>query len=144
MTVRQEKVQEQLVQEISELIQREVRDPRVGFVTLTGAEISRDLRHAKVYVSIMGDDEARKQSLKALNGASGMLRGEFARRAHLRVAPELEFRFDEGIEREARIFELLNSVEADLKPRPEEAVADTSAVPAVITGSTEKNVDRAV
>ena len=143
MTVRQEKVQEQLVQEISELIQREVRDPRVGFVTLTGAEISRDLRHAKVYVSMMGDDEARKQSLKALNGASGMLRGEFARRAHLRVAPELEFRFDEGIERGARIFELLNSVEADLKPRPEEAVTDGSAVPAVTAGNAEKNADGA-
>jgi ribosome-binding factor A len=142
MTVRQEKVQEQLVQEISELIQREVRDPRVGFVTLTGAEISRDLRHAKVYVSIMGDDEARKQSLKALNGASGMLRGEFARRAHLRVAPELEFRFDEGIERGAHIFELLNSVEADLKPRPEEVVTDGSTVPASTTNTTE-NVDGA-
>ena len=91
MSVRQEKVQEQLVQEISELIRREVRDPRVGFVTLTGAEISRDLRHAKVFVSVLGDEEARTNSLKALNGASGMLRGEFARRAHLRVAPELEF-----------------------------------------------------
>ena len=115
----------------------------MGFVTLTGAEISRDLRHAKVYVSIMGDEEARKQSLKALNGASGMLRGEFARRAHLRVAPELEFRFDEGIERGAHIFELLNSVQADLKPRPEEAIADGSAVPATITKSAEKPLENA-
>ncbi len=120
MTVRQEKVQEQLVQEISELIRRELRDPRLGFVTLTGAEISRDLRHAKVFVSVMGEEEARTQSLTALNRASGWLRGEFARRAHLRIAPELEFRFDEGIERGAHIFELLNSVQGDLKPRPEE------------------------
>ena len=119
MSVRQEKIQEQLVQELSEMIRRELRDPRLGFVTLTGAEITRDLRHAKVFVSVMGDEEARKQSLKALNSASGMLRGEFARRAHLRVAPEMEFRFDEGIERGQRIFELLHSVEDDLKPRPE-------------------------
>ena len=125
MSVRQEKVQEQLVQELSELIHREIRDPRVGFVTLTGAEISRDLRHAKVYVSVLGDEEARTNSLKALNRSSGMLRGEFARRAHLRVAPELEFRFDEGIERGAHIFELLNSVQADLKPRPEEMTGET-------------------
>lgn len=124
MSVRQEKVQEQLVQEISEMIHRDLRDPRVGFVTLTGAEISRDLRHAKVFVSVLGDEEARTQSLKALNGAAGMLRGEFARRAHLRVAPEIEFRYDEGIARGQKIFELLHAVEADLKPRPEPILPD--------------------
>ena len=126
MTVRQEKVQEQLVQEISELIHRDLRDPRLGFVTLTGAEISRDLRHAKVFVSVMGAEDARTASLKALNGASGWLRGEFARRAHLRIAPELEFRFDEGIERGAHIFALLNTVQDDLKPRPEDAAPSVS------------------
>ena len=120
MSVRQEKVQEQLVQEISEIIRRDLSDPRLGFITLTGAEISRDLRHAKVYISVLGDEEAQKQSLAALNRASGMLRGEFARRAHLRIAPELEFQYDHGIERGARIFELLHSVEGDLKPRPED------------------------
>ena len=132
MTMRQEKVQEQLVQEISELIRREIRDPRVGFVTLTGAEITRDLRHAKVFVSVLGDEAARVESLKALNKASGLLRGEFARRAHLRVAPDLEFRFDEGIERGQRIFELLHSVEADLKPTPpgEAAIPATAGLAA--------------
>lgn len=120
MTMRQEKIQEQLVHEVSEMIQRDLKDPRIGFITLTGAEISRDLRHAKVFVSIMGDDEAKKQSMKALKSASGLLRGEFARRAHLRVAPELEFVIDDGIARGQRIFELLHSVEADLKPRDPE------------------------
>jgi len=124
MTVRQEKVQAQLVEEISEIIQRELRDPRLGFVTLTGAEVSRDLRHAKIFVSVMGDEKARRDSLKALNSAVGLLRGEFARRARLRVAPELEFRFDEGIDRGARIFELLHSVEDDLKPHPEGATEE--------------------
>ena len=135
MTMRQEKVQEQLVQEISELIRREIRDPRVGFVTLTGAEITRDLRHAKVFVSVLGDEAARKESLKALNSASGLLRGEFARRAHLRVAPDLEFRFDEGIERGQRIFELLHSVESDLKPTPpgENAIPATAGIIAAPT-----------
>ncbi len=125
-SVRQEKVQAQLVQEISEIIQRELKDPRLGFVTLTGAEITRDLRHAKVYISVLGDAEAKKQSLKALNNAAGMLRGEFARRAHLRVAPELEFRLDTGIERGQRIFDLLHSVEDDLKPRPPDAEGETA------------------
>jgi ribosome-binding factor A len=121
MGVRQERVQEQLVHELSEIIHRDLRDPRLGFVTLTGAEITRDLRYAKIYVSVMGDEEARKQCLKALQSATGLLRGEFARRAHLRMAPELEFRFDYGIERGQRIFELLHSVEGDLKPTEEPA-----------------------
>lgn len=120
MSVRQERIQEQLIQELSEMIHRDLRDPRLGFITLTGAEITRDLRHAKVFVSVMGDNEEKKNNLKALNRASGLLRGEFARRAHLRVAPELVFEIDDGIERGQRIFELLHSVEQDLKPRPDE------------------------
>jgi ribosome-binding factor A len=119
MSVRQERIQEQLVQELSEMIRRDLRDPRIGFVTLTGAEITRDLRHAKVFVSIYGTEEEQKQTLKALNSASGILRGEFARRVHLRLAPDIEFRLDEGIARGQRIFELLHSVEGDLKPQTE-------------------------
>ncbi len=122
MSIRQERIQEQLIQEMSEMIRRDLRDPRLGFVTITGSEITRDLRHAKVFVSVMGDAEAQKQSVIVLNRASGMLRGEFARRAHLRVAPELVFELDEGIKRGQRIFELLHSVEDDLKVKPEEEV----------------------
>ena len=126
MSVRQERIQEQLVQELSEMIRRDLRDPRIGFLTLTGAEITRDLRHAKVFVSIYGTEEEQKQTIKALNSASGILRGEFARRVHLRLAPDIEFRLDEGIARGQRIFELLHSVEGDLKPQPDapEPVAD--------------------
>ncbi len=127
MSVRQERIQEQLVQELSEMIRRDLRDPRIGFVTLTGAEITRDLRHAKVFVSIYGTEDEQKQTLKALNSASGILRGEFARRVHLRLAPDLDFRLDEGIARGQRIFELLHSVEGDLKPQTDmpEPVAET-------------------
>lgn len=128
MSIRQERIQEQLVQELSEMIRRDLRDPRLGFVTLTGAEITRDLRHAKVYVSVLGDTEAQAQSIKALNSASGLLRGEFARRAHLRVAPDLVFQHDIGIERGQRIFDLLHTVENDLKPRPEELEAPAAEV----------------
>jgi ribosome-binding factor A len=138
MSVRQEKVQEQLVREISDMIRRDLRDPRLGFVTLTGAEITRDLQHAKVYISVLGDEEARKQSLKALNSAVGLLRGEFARRAHLRVAPEIEFRFDEGIARGQRIFELLHSVEDDLKPHPAEENSPGAESAAGVTEETRE------
>jgi ribosome-binding factor A len=116
MTLRQDRVKSQMIHEISEMIHREVRDPRLGFVTVTDAEIGRDLRNARVYVSVLGDESVRAHSLRILNGASGMLRGEFARRAHLRVAPELTFLYDEGIERGQHIFELLKSVEKDLLP----------------------------
>jgi len=105
------------------MIRRDLRDPRIGFLTLTGAEITRDLRHAKVFVSIYGTELEQKQTLKALNSASGILRGEFARRVHLRLAPDIEFRLDEGIARGQRIFELLHSVEGDLKPQTDVAEA---------------------
>lgn len=118
MSIRQERIQEQLVQELSDMILRDLRDPRIGFLTLTGAEITRDLRHAKVYVSVMGDTAQQEQSIEALNGAAGMLRGEFARRAHLRVAPEIRFLQDTGIARGQKIFEILHAIEEERKLRP--------------------------
>lgn len=115
-TIRQEQVASLLVQEISSMLLRDLKDPRLATVTVTDAEISRDLSYAKVFVSVRGDDEDRKAALAALSRASGFIRGEFARRAHLRVAPELDFRLDEGIERGARIFELLKEIEAENHP----------------------------
>ncbi len=117
-TIRQEQIQNRLVEEVSDMLRRDLKDPRLGFITVTGAEVSRDLRHAKLYVSILGDDEEKKGSMAALRSAAGRIRGEFTRRAHLRVAPEIEFRFDEGIARGARIFELLQQIETEPPPPP--------------------------
>lgn len=115
-TIRQEQIQNRLVEEISDMLRRDLKDPRLGFITITGAEVSRDLRHAKVFVSVMGDEQAQEDSMAALRSAHGLIRGEFARRAHLRVAPEIIFQQDVGIARGARIFELLNQVAAESKP----------------------------
>lgn len=115
-TIRQEQIQNRLIAEISEMLLRDLKDPRLGFITITGAEVSRDLRHAKVFVSVMGDEKAQTDSLAALRSAHGLIRGEFARRAHLRVAPEIVFQADVGIARGARIFELLSQVATDIKP----------------------------
>ena len=82
---RQEKLGELIAVELSELLRTRVKDPRVGFASITHVEVSGDLRHAKVYVSVLGDAEAQKQSLKALNHASGLLRGEFARRGWVNI-----------------------------------------------------------
>lgn len=126
-TIRQEQIQNRLIAEISEMLRRDLKDPRLGFITITGAEISRDLRHAKVYISVLGGDEASsKNSLTALQSASGFIRGEFTRRAHLRVAPEIEFRFDDGIARGARIFELLHQIETTPASEPTEAKTETT------------------
>lgn len=112
-TVRQEQIRHMLIEEVSDMLRKDLKDPRLGFITVTDAEVSRDLRYAKVYVSILGTEEEKKASMEALRRAAGLVRGEFARRAHLRVAPELDFRFDEGIAKGARIFELLKQLERE-------------------------------
>ena len=98
---------------------RDLKDPRLGFVTVTAAEVSRDLQHAKVFISVIGDDEQKEGALTALRRAAGWISGQFTRRAHLRVAPEIDFRYDEGIARGARIFELLHEIETEGKPKGE-------------------------
>lgn len=115
-TIRQEQIQRRLVEEISDMVQRDLKDPRLGFVTITGAEISRDLRNAKVFVSVLGTEEQQRESVDVLRRASSRIRGEFTRRAGLRVAPEIDFRNDSSVALSARIHELLKTVEADLKP----------------------------
>ena len=119
MSLRQERVQEQLVQELSDIIRKDLRDPRLGFLTLTGAEISRDLRHSKVFFSVLGDEQSKKDTLRALESATGLIRSTFAKRVKMRVAPEITFEYDDGIARGQRIFQLLDEVRDDLKPRPE-------------------------
>src|SRR6266581_987458 len=114
-TIRQEQVQGRLIEEVSDMLRRDLKDPRLGFITVTGAQISRDLRHAKVFISILGTEEEKTAGMAALKRATGRIRGEFTRRAHLRVAPEIDFRFDEAIAQGARIFELLHSIEPELK-----------------------------
>jgi ribosome-binding factor A len=107
---RRERVEELIVREVSDILRREVKDPRIGFVTLTGAEVSPDLRQARVFVSVLGSDEEREATLKGLNSAARFIRGSFGKRVAMRVTPEFTFRFDAAIERGARIFELLEQV----------------------------------
>ena len=125
-TQRQRRVQELLVQEISEIIRRELKDPKIGFVTITEAEVSPDLRHAKVFYSVLGDESSRDETGQALNRAAGFVRGEFARRAQMRFAPEIRFYFDPSVERGARIHELLEQAKRD----------EEDAAKAARTGST--------
>lgn len=104
---RTDRVNAQLRDELQELIQQEVKDPRVGFATVTAVETSPDLRHARVFVSIMGSSEDGEIALRALTDARAYLRHELAARTALRYVPELSFTRDISLERASRIDALL-------------------------------------
>ena len=91
------KLEEAFKQEISEIIQRELKDPRIGFVSVTRVTVSGDLRHVTAYVSILGSKEEKTNTLAGLARATGFLRSELSRRIRLRYTPELIFRSDESI-----------------------------------------------
>ncbi|MDE2126796.1 MAG: 30S ribosome-binding factor RbfA [Armatimonadetes bacterium] len=128
MTLRQERIQNALIRDLSEMIHRDLRDPRLVFVTITGAEISRDLRHARVAVTVMGDDAARAAALHALNAVAGRLAGAFTRHSHLRVAPEIRFQLDAGMEHAERMRRILEQVAAELPPLEDESAPGEGAV----------------
>lgn len=113
MSTRQEKVNELLRAEISDIIRRELNDPRVGFITVTGAEVSPDLKHAKVFVSVLGDETQKAQTMKALKSATKFIRAEVARRVSMKSTPELLFMPDKSMETGIRMFELLEKIKKD-------------------------------
>lgn len=107
---RPEQMAETLRQVITDALAREVRDPRVGFVTVTGVLVSNDLSHARVMVSVPGEDAEKARALEGLQSAAGFLRSRAARALTTRTVPELHFELDRGLEHAARINELLNTI----------------------------------
>lgn len=108
--IRVGRVGEQIKKELSQILQAELKDPRIGFVTVTGVEISNDLSQAKVYLSVLGSDEQKEETLHALSKGQGFIRSELGRRVRLRHTPELVFKFDTSIEYGSRIEELLQNL----------------------------------
>lgn len=113
VTQRQERVGQLLKAVISEIIQQEIKDPRLGFVTITAVEPSVDLRHVRVFVSVLGTPEEEQASLKILTAAAGFIRGEVGRQIALRRVPEIDFRLDAMLRQASRIYELLNQINED-------------------------------
>jgi ribosome-binding factor A len=107
---RLDRVNQVIREEISMLLQRELKDPRLGFVTVTAVETTRDLRSAKVFVSVLGDESQWAASLAALLSARGFIRNWLRQHLDLRVTPELDFRADRSMEHAARIQELLKQL----------------------------------
>ena len=95
---RQRRVGDQIQKEISTLLLREVKDPRIGFVTLTAVDVSGDLRIAKVYYTVLGEESKREDTKKALEKASPFIRRELGRRLRLRFTPELQFHYDASLD----------------------------------------------
>lgn len=117
---RQHRVAEAIKVELMDLLRQEVKDPRVGFVSIVRVEVSGDLRHARIFYSVLGDEDARQSSQAGLTKAAGFLRSQVAGRLNLRHAPELDFRLDDSIAHGAHIARLLNEVKAGESPKPEE------------------------
>ena len=110
---REDQLSGAITRELSDLIRTRMKDPRIGFASITGVELSHDLRYAKVYVSVMGSPEEQRETMRGLDSANGFLRRELAQRLTIRHVPEISFRLDESIARGARVLDLLKQVEKE-------------------------------
>src|SRR3954471_4863246 len=106
-----DRIEEQLRMELSEIIEREIHDPRVGLTTVTRVKVSPDLRHGRVFVTVLGDDNERKKALEGLRSAGSFVRRSLSKRLHhMRRIPELTFDYDESVEQGMRIEKLLGEI----------------------------------
>lgn len=112
---RADRVSEAIKREVSLMIQQDVKDPRVHFATVTDVQTTDDLRFSKIFVSVLGDEADRKESLEGLAHAKGFLRGELGRRLGLRYTPDIRFFLDESLDHSIKIKTLLNSIKKEEK-----------------------------
>lgn len=120
MSLRANRVGEQMKKELSDIIGRKIKDPRIGFVTVTDVQVTGDLQQAKVFISVLGDDEQRENTLKGLAKAKGFIRSEIGHRIRLRKTPEIIFEFDESIDYGNRIESLLHQLHSEEKTHEDE------------------------
>lgn len=114
MARRIERINSVIRQEISDLLLREIKDPRLdNFVSIVRVETAPDLSYARVYVSCMGSDEIKAETLAALHSASRFIKGELMKRIRIRTIPEIDFKQDDSIERGARVLELIEKIEQE-------------------------------
>jgi len=113
MRHRQEQLGEAIAHELSEVIRSRMQDPRIGFASVTSVELSADLRHAKVFVSVLGTPEEQQATMQALKHGTGFLRHELAQRLSVRFTPELSFKLDDSIAHGARVAQLLREIHDD-------------------------------
>ncbi|KIL44930.1 30S ribosome-binding factor RbfA [Jeotgalibacillus soli] len=110
MSLRSNRVGEQMKKELGDIIGRKIKDPRIGFVTVTDVEVTGDLQQATVYITVLGDEEQRENTLRGLAKAKGFIRSEIGQRIRLRKTPEIIFEFDESIDNGNRIESLIRDL----------------------------------
>ena len=115
-SVRPGRVGEQIKKELSQIIQYEFKDPRVGFVTITGVDVTGDLSQATIYLSVYGSEQQNIDTLKALTSGTGFMRSELGKRIRLRIAPKLIFKFDTSVEYGSKIEKLISQIHEEGKP----------------------------
>ncbi|KGR80311.1 30S ribosome-binding factor RbfA [Ureibacillus manganicus] len=113
MSLRSNRIGEQIQKELGEIITRKIKDPRVGFVTVTDVRVTGDLQQATVYITSLGNEKERQETLNALVKATGFIRSEIGQRIRLRRTPEITFEFDASVEYGNKIEELLRSINKD-------------------------------
>jgi ribosome-binding factor A len=114
-TARAARIADQIQRELAEVVRTELRDPRVGMITFTGVELSRDQSHAKVFFTVLGSASDAEHALEGLQRAAGFLRSQLAHRLTTRKVPELHFAYDESVERGVRLSRLIDEA---VKPPP--------------------------
>ena len=124
MHSRPERLGDQVRAELCALLQRSVRDPAVKLVTVTHVRMTRDLQHARVYYTTLGDTATRRETARGLRRASPFLRGQLGHRIQVRHVPELTFVYDESIEREQRIAQILEELHVDAASPPPDVPDD--------------------
>lgn len=110
---RSRRIAEQVQRELSDIIRLELKDPRVGMITLTDVEVSVDQSHAKVFFTLLGEPDRIADATEGLQHAAGFLRSQLAHRMKLRVVPQLQFKYDESVERGMRLSQLIDAAVAD-------------------------------
>lgn len=123
---RHEQLSALISEEMSEILRTKMKDPRLGFVSITGVRVTADLRVAKIYVSVLGEASERKDTIRALTSAQGFLRHELAQRLTVRHVPEISFELDDSIERGSHVLDLIretnasSTISGDAKPEMED------------------------
>ncbi|QHS22291.1 30S ribosome-binding factor RbfA [Virgibacillus sp. MSP4-1] len=111
--LRVNRIAEQMKKELGDIIGKKMKDPRIGFVTVTDVKVTGDLQQAKIFISVLGDDEQKHETLAGLAKAKGFIRSEIGKRIRLRKTPEISFEFDETIEYGNRIERLISELNED-------------------------------
>jgi ribosome-binding factor A len=112
---RADRVSEAIKREVSVMLTQEVKDPGIHFVTVTSVETTDDLRNAKIFISILGDEKTRQETMKGIERAKGFIRGELGRRIQLRYTPEIQFRLDTSLDHAMKIKSILKQLKSEEK-----------------------------